>query len=73
MKYSKSKDGGFIHNCIVNRRKTDKAKAIFYCDKDKTIAFLNGYAIIPIEEYAELKGGKADLTKVNNAENDLYT
>ncbi len=73
MKYGKSKDGGFIHNCVLVKRKTDKDKSLFCCSNERTTAHLNGYAIIPIEEYAQLKGETVDLDAVTAAEEALCT
>jgi len=58
MKYEKLKDGGFVHNCHLIPRGDEKADYLFYQDGDKSItAFLNGYAIIPLEDYFKLTSG----------------
>lgn len=72
MKYNKAKDGSFVHNCIIEKRHNDKARFLFSASDDTVTCSLNGYAIIPIEEYAKLKGESVDLTNINKAYNDLY-
>jgi hypothetical protein len=58
MTIEKCKDGSFVRNCLINRRKEDASPHMFYQDSEASYisAFLNGYAIIPLEEYAELTG-----------------
>lgn len=57
MSYNKSANGSYLHNCYVKRRDSDPAPSLFTSD-DGTDIFcsLNGYAIIPMEEYAVLVG-----------------
>lgn len=52
----KCKDVGYVKNCIIKRRKDDKSNYLFFADGDKgVIAFLDGYAIIPVEEYNRMR------------------
>jgi len=48
---------------------------LFHQSDESVSAFLNGYAIIPIEEYFELKGESDDemLKRVEEADKQLYT
>jgi hypothetical protein len=52
----KGKNGSYLNNCIIVGRPIDGA--IFQDDRINTdvTCMLNGYAIIPIEDYYELKG-----------------
>jgi len=56
MKYEKQKDGTYLHNCYVWRREDDSTTIFDNVGSrdDVIIARLNGYAIVPIEEYARL-------------------
>jgi len=55
-KYEKLEDGSYLHNCFLVRRNNDPSNILFYQDGDNGVtARLNGYAIIPLEEYFELK------------------
>ena len=62
MVFEKMKDGSYLHNCHIVFRENDKAKYLFHKDsEDKSLtAFLNGYAIIPLEEYYRLKDERGD-------------
>ena len=52
MKYEKGKDGSHLHNCYIERRDGDLSEQLFRNDGGVITAFLNGYAIIPIDRYA---------------------
>jgi len=52
--YEKGKDGSYFHNNLLKRRDGEKAPQLFSNNDETISAFLNGYAIIPIEEYARL-------------------
>lgn len=54
MKYEKGKDGSHLHNCFVSRRNGDLSDQLFNQDDGTVTAFLNGYAVIPIEDYSQL-------------------
>ncbi len=57
MEYKKLNDGSYVCNCYIGRREDESADALFKQNGDESIAaFLNGYAIIPLEEYAALTG-----------------
>lgn len=61
MKYEKLKDGSYIHNCFIKRRENEKSSILFYQDGDESIsAFLNGYAVIPLDEYFRLTDERGD-------------
>jgi len=53
-KYEKGIDGSHIHNCCIMRRDGDLSEHLFRNDGSVITAFLNGYAIIPIDLYARL-------------------
>jgi len=76
--YKKLEDGSYVHNCIIKPRyrHSKNATALFSRDGDKTIrAHLNGYAIVPVEDYLELTGkdmGNRDrVADIKQAEIDL--
>ena len=75
MKYEKKIDGSYFHNNLVELREGEAAKYLFYNDGERITAFLNGYAIIPIEKYAALvKGaspGNANLNSVYFSMSDI--
>ena len=72
MKYNKCKDGGFVHNCLTVRREGDKSAHMFkQLGDDSLTACLNGYAIIPMEEYAKLTGCDFDAQAIAEADKDL--
>lgn len=75
VEYKKLKDGSFILNCILRRRVNDNSDYLFRQSNESVSVFLNGYAIIPIEEYFELKGEADDelLKQVEVASKQLYT
>jgi len=54
MEYEKGIDGSYFHNNLVELREGEAVKYLFYNDGERITAFLNGYAIIPIEKYAAL-------------------
>uniref|UniRef100_A0A6M3LEU0 Uncharacterized protein n=1 Tax=viral metagenome TaxID=1070528 RepID=A0A6M3LEU0_9ZZZZ len=60
MKYEAGKNGSYLHNCVIVRRENDPVEMLFRND-DNITAFLNGYAIIPLEEYYKL-AGKGDFS-----------
>jgi hypothetical protein len=49
--------GGYLHNCIIKRRSDEEAPCLFDTASHPGLitAHLIGYAIIPREEYDELK------------------
>jgi len=56
MKFEKGIDGSYFHNNLVIIRDDERESHLFYSSpKLRTIsAFLNGYAIIPLETYYKL-------------------
>ena len=66
MKYDKCKDGSFLHNCLIKSRGNDPAGYCFYLDGNTISVFLNGYAIIPIEDYYAMKNEKLSKTAKKN-------
>ena len=56
----KGVNGSFFHNSLIILRKNDQdsGRAIIKETKagDDIVCSLNGYAIVPIEEYYDLKG-----------------
>lgn len=57
------KDGSYVCNCFLKRRKDDSSDHIFSMKEngESITAHLNGYAIISFEEYCELTGETFDL------------
>jgi len=53
MKYEKGKNGSYIHNSIIIKREDDPSPSSFSPVGDVFVR-LNGYAVIPIKEYARL-------------------
>lgn len=76
IKYGKNKDGSYVHNCIINRRENEKAPRLFSknIEDEGIVTQLNGYAIIPIEEYFELTGNIYDeiLENIDLANKELW-
>jgi len=75
VKYKRFDDGSFFHNNVIVFRKEDydNKRAIFHADGDESItAFLNGYAIIPAEEYCKLTGQNFNGKDITEADKDLH-
>ena len=76
MKYIKCKDGSYVTNCYVKRRETDPSPYLFFQtpDGESLRPHLNGYAIIPIEEYRELTGQDVGISEaqIDRANKDFY-
>lgn len=71
--YKKTKDGSYIHNCVIAPR-ADRKEPLFW-QSDETISCrLNGYAIIPIEEYERLTGKSTGIVSkpLEDAEKQLH-
>lgn len=49
----------YLHNSFIKPREDDKDKYMFYGTSEGVYARLNGYAIVPIEEYFALIGEPA--------------
>ena len=64
--YEKGKDGSHLCNCYLYSRKNELAQVLFEMNNEtqSISAFLNGYAIVPIEDYADL----VEAASVSNAE-----
>lgn len=56
----KNKDGSYLRNCYVSRRKCDQTYTLFTETDESVTTSLNGYAIIPLTEYADLTGKDFD-------------
>jgi hypothetical protein len=75
VEYKKTNDGSYVHNCYIVRRDDDNGQYLFGQTDDKKItAFLNGYAIIPLEEYAQLTGKDLGdmIANANEADKQLH-
>ena len=71
LKYKKCKDGSFVHNCFIKRRK-DEPNALLFCQTDYSITvLLNGYAVVPLEEYLILTGNEFDSSNIKEADKQL--
>jgi hypothetical protein len=51
----KCKDGSFVHRCVIVKKEGDDHGLFHQHADDHISAYLDGYAIIPVEEYEELK------------------
>lgn len=72
MRYSKLKDGSYVHNCLLVRREDDPSEFMFLQDGDKGIRpFLNGYAIVPLKKYMALIGEEFDDAIIKMADEEL--
>jgi len=74
MKYERESDGSYLHNCLLKWRPEQGKEAMFRIDNGSVKAYLNGYAIIPLEEYYELTQSgitKEDMIKIRQADRDL--
>lgn len=66
----KDKNGGFFHNNLLISRGDDDP--IIISEGDFITVRLNGYAIIPIEQYSELKGLPfTDRASINSMQKKL--
>lgn len=57
-KYKAGPNGSYLHNCMVVMAKRDRKEKrdLFHMDSNRNVSCrLNGYAIIPYEEYVVLK------------------
>lgn len=60
--YEKHENGSYMHNCHVVPRAEDRHRPIVCSsDDDGVTVMLNGYAIIPLEEYAKLADRDIDV------------
>ena len=73
MSYGKTKNGSYVHNCLIERRENEKAAILFYVEDSEIGVYLNGYAVIPLEKYKELLGEKFDGEYIEKADKELYT
>ncbi|MCG7948061.1 MAG: hypothetical protein JAZ07_17085 [Candidatus Thiodiazotropha endolucinida] len=74
--YEKCKDGSYVHNCFVVRREDDKSPTLFYQNGNEHVsAFLNGYAVIPLEEYERLTGEPTLIERqsIKKADEELHS
>lgn len=54
--FEKGPNGDYVHNCLIKAR-GGQCGALFRQNQDGTLTTrLNGYAVIPLEEYCELTG-----------------
>lgn len=49
--FSYEKPAGYVTNCLLISRNDQRGPMVTDC-----VTYLNGYAIIPVDEYYELKG-----------------
>lgn len=78
-KYKKNKDGAYLCNYIIRRRENDPAKWLAKRNKKtgQISVGLNGYAIIPIDEYMKLgnrpeKSISKIMVEVEKADEQLH-
>ena len=73
-KYGKTKDGSYVHNCLIVPRADNKNDFLFMQTDNTVSCCLNGYAIIPIEEYERLRGEivGVDYQAIADAEKQLH-
>jgi hypothetical protein len=51
----------YVKNCFLYRRESDATSCLFYGkDEDEIKPYLDGYAIIPIEDYKAMKAELAE-------------
>jgi len=76
MKYEKGLNDSYLHNCLIIRRAGDPAGVLFRRDKNGFTASLNGYAIVPIEEYTRLvelaSPSNETLKEIEEADKELH-
>ena len=77
--YRKQKNGTYLYNCILRRRKNDPASWLLKINRKKgeMLIALNGYAIIPLEDYMKFKGITDDkikkiTDKIENADEEIH-
>lgn len=76
MKYKTMLDGSYLHNFFLRRRNDEPSPYLFRITENRVnlTAFLNGYAIIPLEEYYKLIGEKYLNSKfIKQADKELHT
>jgi len=56
----RSTNGSYFFNGYVELRESDPNPDILFIRGNEFFAKLNGYAVIPLEEYHKLKGEKID-------------
>ncbi len=74
MKYQKSKNGSYIHNSLIKRRLDTSTTIISQNGVENTSVSLNGYAIIPLDEYRKYIGERMteeENERIRNADKDL--
>ena len=54
IEYGKTTNGSYLHNCFFESRAGDPEKRVLSVESGKEKVALNGYAIIPLEEYYKL-------------------
>ena len=52
---------GYVRNCLIHTGELGETGALFYKEKGIVTCELDGYAIIPIEEYEELEAENQKL------------
>jgi len=72
--YKKLKNGSYLHNCYIAKREDDPQELIVHEDGRQVFVSLNGYAIIPLEEYEKLTSKDSMETKIRikNADKQLH-
>jgi hypothetical protein len=63
MGYEKTRDGSYVCNCFISKRSGEMSEQLFTLTEKSITATLNGYAIVPIEDYARL----VELARPQNA------
>jgi len=72
-KYEKAPDGSYFHNNLVISRDDDPNRLSLINGSDKSItAFLNGYAVIPMQLYCELTKTDYDDKEIKEADEQLH-
>jgi len=71
--YEKGTDGSYFHNNLVIGRDDDPNRmALFNSSGESITAFLNGYAVIPMQLYCELTKTDYDDKEIKEADEQLH-
>lgn len=70
--YGKHENGSYMHNCyLIPREKDRHRRLVINSDNNGVTVRLNGYAIIPLEEYAKLTDFDVDQKAILLADEQL--
>ena len=72
MIYERGIDGSYFHNNLVIPRDDEVVEDLIRCNNETITVCLNGYAIIPMKKYCELKGVPFDDKLIKETDKSLH-